>query len=189
MMVKEDNSKHEEMLIPVTGPDDEDKVESETPEPECPEVKESDTGETHYLEHLRRLQAEFDNYRKRVKKENESLYAFAQGDLMGKLLPVIDDLERMLNHDDENSRDMIEGIRLIYKNLNKILVEQGLKEIPAVGESFDPEQHEAVGVEEVGENQDGIVTEEWQKGYRFGGRLLRPSRVKVGKAATKTSDE
>ena len=189
MMVKKDDITHEEMLIPVTGSDDEDLVESEDRESECPEAKESEIGDTDYLEHLRRLQAEFDNYRKRVKKENESLYAFAQGDLMGKLLPVIDDLERMLNHDHENSRDMIEGIRLIYKNLNKVLVEQGLEEIPAVGEPFDPEQHEAVGVEEVDENQDGIVVEEWQKGYRFRGKLLRPSRVKVGKSATKASDE
>ena len=189
MMVKEDDSKHEEMLIPVTGPDDEDKVESETPESKCPEVKESEKGDSDYLEHLRRLQAEFDNYRKRVKKENESLYSFAQGDLMGKLLPVIDDLERMLNHDRNNCQDTLEGVRLIYKNLNKILTDQGMEEIPALGEPFDPEQHEAVGVAEVGENQDGIIVEEWQKGYRFRGRLLRPSRVKVGKSATKAADE
>ena len=182
-----------EMMIPVTGPDDgiekETKQETRT---ESPAVSGEKSGgpepeQNGYVEHLQRLQAEFDNYRRRVDKERESMYAMAKGDLIQKILSVVDDLERMLNHHPENEHGT-EGVRLIYKNLTKILSEEGLEEVPSLGMPFDPDVHEAVGVEETGADQDGMVVEEWQKGYRFGSRLLRPSRVKVGKYTGQAGD-
>jgi len=129
---------------------------------------------------LLRLQAEFVNYKNRVAKERESDFLNAKGFLITKLLPVLDDLERMIDHHQEDGVCDVEGIHIIFQNLKKILKDEKLIEIQAVGQPFDPEIHEAVGVEEVNEDRDGIVMEVWQKGYQFGEKLLRPSRVKVG---------
>ncbi len=174
------------MMIPVTGPGDEtENVSRQESREASPTVSGEKAGgsvpdENGYVEHLQRLQAEFDNYRRRVDKERESMFAMAKGDLIQKILSVVDDLERMLDHHPEDGH-RTDGVRLIFKNLTKILSDEGLEEVPSLGMPFDPEVHEAVGVEETGEDQDGMVVEEWQKGYRFGSRLLRPSRVKVGK--------
>jgi len=135
-----------------------------------------------YLDHLQRLQSEFSNYKKRVDKEREELFSTAKGELVLKLLPVLDDLERMLDHYEEYGECNCDAVKLIYQNLVKILTDEGLEKIAAVGEQFDPEFHEAVGVEETDSEQEDLVLEEWQKGYLFGGKLLRPSRVKVGKS-------
>jgi len=181
------------MMIPVTGPDDETenvtKQESRIVSPTVSGEKEGGSvpDENGYIEHLQRLQAEFDNYRRRVDKERESMYAMAKGDLIQKILSVVDDLERMLDHHPEDEH-RTEGVRLIFKNLTKVLSDEGLEEVPSLGMPFDPEVHEAVGVEETGADQDGMVVEEWQKGYRFGSRLLRPSRVKVGKYTGQAGD-
>ena len=131
-----------------------------------------------YLDHLQRLQAEFQNYRKRIDKDREQLHAFAQRGMILNLLPVIDDLERLLAH--PGGIEDMEPVRLIYQKLLKVLSDSGVEPIPAKGEAFDPAIHEAVGVEPVGEEMADRVMEEWQKGYRLGGALLRPSRVKVG---------
>ena len=176
-------------MIPVTGPDDGIEKESEKKSRPVSDEKAngSDADQTRYVEQLQRLQAEFDNYRRRVDRERETMYAMAKADLIQKILPVVDDLERMLNHHQEGEH-RTEGVRLIYKNLTKILTEEGLEEVPSLGMPFNPDFHEAVGVEETDEEQDGMVVEEWQKGYRFGNRLLRPSRVKVGKHTGQAGD-
>jgi molecular chaperone GrpE len=99
-----------------------------------------------------------------------------------KLLPVVDDLERMIDHHLEDGNCSVEGIQLIFANLKKVLVEEGLEEIEAANQMFDPEIHEAVDVQEVAPAEDGKVIDVWQKGYRFKERMLRPSRVRVGKS-------
>ena len=137
--------------------------------------------ESEYIEKLQRLQAEFSNYRKRNENERKYLFSISKGELVLKLLPVLDDFERMIQHHEGNCSYTLEGIGLIHQNLKKVLYEEGLEEIPAVGEIFNPELHEAVGIEKTGSDQDNMILEEWQKGYYFTGRLLRPSKVKVGK--------
>jgi molecular chaperone GrpE (heat shock protein) len=104
------------------------------------------------------------------------------------LLPVLDDFDRMIDHHDEDGSCSLEGIQLIYQKMKKVLLDEKLEQIPSVGEPFNPEYHEAVGVEVTSEGQDNIILEEWQKGYTFNGRLLRPSRVKVGKFVETKSD-
>lgn len=180
------NGKNEEMVIPIS--ESEDKEETDKEAVESVDKLDVEEKESEYVERLQRLQAEFHNYKKRIDKERGVLYTIAKGDLVFKLLSVLDDFERVLQHHQIDDQSCLDGVQLIYKNLNKILVDEGLEEIPSVGKSFNPELHEAVSVEESDPTQDGLVTEEWQKGYLFGDRLLRPSRVKVGQYTEKPSN-
>ncbi len=137
-----------------------------------------------YLDHLRRLQAEFANYRKRIQKEQESGSDYAKGALITLLLPVLDNFERVADHHKKEGKWNQDGVEIVYQQLKKILTDAGLEEIPAEGEFFDPELHEAVST---GETHPGLadrVIEVWQKGYRYKNRMLRPAKVKVGKAVS-----
>jgi len=151
------------------------------PEPEPVSPKNG----TDYLDQLQRLKAEFDNYRKRTEKEKQEFYAFAKGRVLQNLLPVLDDLDRMAHHGRGPVNPMAEGIELIRQKMKSILLKEGLEEINPAGKAFDPEFHEALGVVSVSPEKDGVVMEELEKGYTLQGRLLRPSRVKVGKSGEK----
>jgi molecular chaperone GrpE len=143
--------------------------------------KSNEQAENTNLEKLQRLQAEFVNYRRRTEKEKESLADYVKGDLITRLLPVLDDLDLLSQHA-ENEKCPVEAIQLIIQKMKKILYDEGLETIDAVTHPFDPDIHEALAVEHVNDpDQEGLVVEEWQKGYRFRGNLLRPSRVKVAK--------
>ncbi len=133
------------------------------------------------MERLQRLQAEFQNYRKRVEKENMELSSFIKSQLIYKLLPVIDDFSRMFNHGDEEDLKIINGSEAIYRKLLSILQDEGLETIQTVGRTFDPYLHEAVLVESGAEGEDDQIIEEWEKGYMFKSKLLRPAKVKVYK--------
>ena len=100
-----------------------------------------------YLEQLLRLQAEFMNYKKRVEKERLELSDLFKSELVGSLLPVIDDFDRMLDHSNHENSEFLNGVKLIYQKLVEVLKEQGLKPIEAVGQKFDPCFHEAVLIE------------------------------------------
>jgi len=170
--------REKEIIIPVTGADPE---EEDTKQDKAEETGVSER-EIEYIEGLKRLQAEFSNYKKRVEREKDEIASWSKGELIAKLLPVVDDLERMQNYgQDISSGNSASGIDLIYKNMYKILLNEGLEEIKAEGEEFNPEIHEAVGVEKTDMEKDGKIVEVWQKGYTFNGRLLRPSKVKVGR--------
>ncbi len=132
------------------------------------------------LQMLQRLKAEFDNYRKRVQKEREQIYDYVRGEVFKSLLPVIDDLERLLNSE-ASEETLRQGVEMIYKNLMAILRSHGLEAFTDRGNPFDPNVHEAVSVEETEENLDGKIVDTWLKGYRHKGRLLRPAKVKVGR--------
>ena len=175
-----------ERIIPVTGPENNINGQNKYSSDEA-NAKNENTQNNDYLDQLLRLQAEFTNYRKRVEKERETLFPVAKSVLILKLLPIADDFDRLLDHEscDDHTKD---GFRLIAKNLMKVLTDEGLEPIPAVGELFNPDVHEAISVEETDEESDGLVVDEWQKGYRFSGRLLRPSRVKVGQYKQKVGD-
>jgi molecular chaperone GrpE len=152
------------------------------------EGKEKDREITEFRDQLQRLKADFDNYRKRIQKESESTRVRSKGELILNLLPVLDDLERMIQHHESDGQCSLQGIRMIYENFKKVLRDEGLEEIEAVGRTFDPGIHDAVGVEKTGADRDGLVVEEWQRGYSFNGTMLRPSRVKVGKAYQESDD-
>ncbi len=138
---------------------------------------------TEYFDQLQRLQAEFINFKKRMERERENLSRFVKGDLLRKLLPVIDDFERFLtSHQNEiKENGGLNGIQLVYDKFNQILKDEGLQQVSALGQPFDPNFHEALLMQEASEEQDGKVLEVWEKGYFLGETLLRPSKVKVGK--------
>lgn len=160
----------------------------QTDEPSAETGDNGDSGSGVTADQLLRLQAEFQNYRKRVERERIQMYDLARGEVTGLLLAVLDDFENLEAHHPEGQVD-VEGVRLIHQKLQKILADQGLEKIEALNQPFDPHLHEALGVEETGKDKDGIVVEEWQKGYRFGDRILRHSRVKVGQYKDKGKDK
>lgn len=140
--------------------------------------KEKQAEEERYI----RLQADFDNYRKRTQREKEELVLQANSELFKLLLPVIDNIVRAGNMSvDAPSESVIAGIKMILKQLAAIMGASGIEPIDALGKEFDPRYHDAVMQEDAGEENSGKVIEELQKGYMMSGKLLRPSMVKVGK--------
>ncbi len=131
------------------------------------------------LKMLKRLKAEFDNYRKRVQKEREQVYDYVRGDVFKTLFPILDDMERLLNSE-ASEQSLRQGMEIIYKNLFSTLQSHGLESFGDEGDMFDPNVHEAVSVEETSDHMDGKVLDTWLKGYRYKGKLLRPAKVKVG---------
>ncbi len=128
-----------------------------------------------YLDMARRLQADFDNYRKRTQRENEEFRKFACSSIVSDLLTIVDDLDRALEHAGEET-EFVKGIRGIRANTMKVLESNGLQEIPSEGR-FDPNVHEALCTVEG--DEDDMVAEVFQKGYTLNGRVLRYSKVKV----------
>ena len=126
-----------------------------------------------------RTQADFINYKRRTELEKEEINQFAKATLILDLLPALDDLERAFAAIPPRLTKLswVDGIRLIGRKLETILEAQGLSEIKAVGEPFDPHLHEAVRQDK---GKEGIVVEEVQKGYKFHDRVIRPSKVVVG---------
>ena len=137
-----------------------------------------------YLQMAQRLQADFDNFRKRTQRENEEFKTFATAGLISELLTIEDDLDRALDSAKEEN-DFVIGVRGIRQNLMKILESKGLTEIPTDGK-FDPNCHEALCVEE--SDTDGDIAEVFQKGYRLGNKVLRYSKVKVTRKRSETQE-
>lgn len=146
-------------------------------EPKVDPVAEIQAKADHYLDLALRLQADFDNYRKRKEREIEDYKKVATSGIVTDLLTIVDDLDRALEHAKEDD-DLVVGIKGVRANLMKILENNGLKEIPAEGK-FDPNFHEALMAVE-GEEDDQIA-EVFQKGYTLNGKVIRYTKVKVTK--------
>jgi molecular chaperone GrpE len=132
-----------------------------------------------YLDALQRLKAEFDNFRKRALRDQESLVARAGERVVKELLPVLDDLERALQAAEQHEEATLEdGVRLVHRALADLLRKEGLQEIETDGQ-FDPHVHEALLSQPADEVDSGAVLEVLQKGYWLGDRVLRPARVIV----------
>ena len=132
------------------------------------------------LDRLARAQAEFDNARKRALKEQQDFRDFAMADAIKSLLPVVDNFERALQSKSDSS-DFRSGVDLIYKQLRDVLAKLGVQPIEAKGQQFDPHIHEAIEMVDTADAADHEVLEEWQRGYKYKDRLLRPSMVKVAR--------
>lgn len=130
-----------------------------------------------YLDMARRLQADFDNYRKRTQRENEEYRKYACSSIVQDLLTVVDDLDRALASTQEDGV-LVQGVKGVRSNLMKVLEANGLKEIPADG-AFDPNYHEALCT--VDGDEDGMIAEVFQKGYTLNGKVIRYAKVKVTK--------
>ena len=137
-----------------------------------------------------RLQAEFDNYRKRSFKEKADFIKFANEGLIIELLSILDNFERGIKSA-EQKKDyglLHQGVDMILKQLHSLLETKGLSRIKSLGQKFNPHQHEAVEVIEEDGVEEEVVTDELQPGYILGGRVIRPAMVKVVKAKGKIED-
>ncbi|MFQ5763091.1 MAG: nucleotide exchange factor GrpE [Candidatus Bathyarchaeia archaeon] len=137
-----------------------------------------------YLNRLKYLQADFQNYQKRVQKEIGEASRLASEKLMVELLSVLDDLERAVGvgKKAEDKKLMLAGLEMVLKEFTDILKRQGLNPIEALGKPFNPALHEAVSQVETDEYEDDTITQELRKGYIFNNKVIRPSMVQVAKA-------
>jgi molecular chaperone GrpE len=134
-----------------------------------------------------RISAEFDNYKKRVQKDRADLLNYGNERLIKELLPIVDSMERALNHvsNAEDSDAFVEGLKLIYEQLLVSLKKHGVESIESIGQEFDPNFHEAMMKVESDTLDDNKVVEEFEKGYLLNGRLLRPSKVSIAQHVKK----
>ena len=142
------------------------------------ELKQKDAQIADYTDHLKRLQAEFENYCKRVEKERKEVAEIASEKLIIKLLLIIDDFERAIKELKDVPEQTRKGIELIFKNLHKILHEEKVQPIQTTGQKLDPYKHEVVLKAQSDKPEDTII-EELQKGYTHNGKVIRYSKVKV----------
>ncbi len=134
-----------------------------------------------FKDQLLRLRAEFDNYRKRMAREAKHTRETAAEEALLDMLPVLDHLELALQHAADDSGTLAEGVELVLKQMQDALSKHGLKHIPALGEVFDPNVHEALMQVESDEYDEGIVAQEFLKGYMLARKVLRPAKVVVSK--------
>ena len=131
-----------------------------------------------YLDALQRLKAEFDNYRKRVARDQQELAARAHERLVKELVPILDDLERALEAVTQHEEAQLEeGVRLVHRSLGDLLAREGLKEVETAGK-FDPHTQEAL-LSQPSDEDEGEVLQVLQKGYSLGDRVVRPARVVI----------
>jgi molecular chaperone GrpE len=142
------------------------------------QLKEAEAKVVEYKDGWARSQAEFQNYRKRIERDNELTYANMKGDIIKKVLPALDDLERALQNRPADDA-WASGIELIARKLQNILDNEGVKRIEAKGMAFDPTFHEAITHEPSDEVPSEHVIEVIQNGYMLGERVIRPALVRV----------
>lgn len=177
----------EEVQVEDQSSEDEVDAEADENEEEDPELKakeeeiealkqQVETEENKYL----KLYAEFDNFKRRNRQEMEINNKYKNQDIVEDLLPIIDNFERALKieGDSESFNSLLKGVEMVYNDLVNTLMKNDVKEIESVGQSFDPNYHQAV-MTEASDEEDGIVIEEFQKGYMLKDRVIRPSMVKV----------
>ena len=135
---------------------------------------------------LQRVSADYANFQKRVPKQIADTICYEKERIIKTLLPALDNFEHTLQNADsaENSDVFVKGIQIIYDQMLDILKSHGVEQIKAPGENFDPAQHEAMMQKTEPEKEDNIVLEEFQKGYKLNGRVIRPSKVIVNKLTT-----
>lgn len=172
----------EEVEETVENNEDVEEVVEEIKEEASP--TESDKKEKEELSNkLIRLQADFDNFRKRTIKEKEEIHKYALSDFAEKLLPVIDNMERAIQSIEEaNVTDgYVDGVKMVMNQLTTVLSSEGLEEIPTENVEFDPQCHHGVAVDNVEDIEDNHIIEVYQKGYKFKEKVLRPAMVKICK--------
>ena len=165
-------------------PDEPVTDEPDTPAPpESSELTDLQRERDDYKDRWLRKGAEFDNYRKRVERERQTLADAAASSIIEELLPLVDDLERALRADPgaEGAEAYRKGVELIHRQLMETLRKRGVRAVEALGADFDPHYHQAVAHDVAEGHREGEVIEEYRRGYMLGDRLLRPAMVKVAK--------
>ena len=142
------------------------------------QLKEAEARVIEYKDGWARSQAEFQNYKKRIERDNELTYASMKGDIIKKVLPALDDLERALQNRPADDA-WASGIELIARKMQNLLEGEGLKRIDAKGKPFDPNFHEAISHEPADGVESEHVIDVVQNGYMLGDRVIRPALVRV----------
>ncbi len=144
-----------------------------------------------YKDKYLRTLAEMDNQRKRVMKEKEVLQKYANEKLILSILPVVDNFERAISagEDSESVEKIVDGIRLIFKQLVNILEREGLQSFESIGKKFDPYKHEALLTIESEEHKPSTIVDEIEKGYLLSDKVIRPAKVTVSKQGIKKEDD
>lgn len=145
------------------------------------EVERLRTENAAYLDRLARLQAEFDNFRKRNAREQQDFREYAVAEAIKSLLPILDSLDRALKTSAASVEDFRSGIELIDKQFHDALSRLGVEPVPAEGQAFDPNLHQAIQMVDTDEAEDNHVLDELQRGYKLKERLLRPAMVRVAR--------
>ena len=176
--------------LPPAGPDDESASEApgqggktaqlSVAEMEA-ELEKARVERAAYLDRAARLQAEFDNFRKRNAKQQQEYREYALAEALTTLLPILDSLDRALKTNAVSVEDFRSGIELIDKQFHDALAKLGVQPVPAEGELFDPNLHQAVQMVETSDTEDNHVIDELQRGYKLKDRLLRPAMVRVAR--------
>jgi molecular chaperone GrpE len=173
-------------ILEVVGMDPEDAGAMESEEPAVSADPADGAGDSipysrkELYDMLLRQQAEFDNARKRLEREKQDTRQRLSMDLLRRFLPILDNFHRALGEASSGAEDSFRrGVALTVQQMHELLKREGLEEIEAIGQHFDPHLHEAVETREVEGMEDGIVLEDLRKGYRFQGQLLRPTLVRV----------
>jgi len=153
-------------------------------------TEEKDNLSKEYLKHLERLQADFDNYKKRQEKKQREFIEFANAELLNNLLNVVDNLEKALDstQNNKNVKAIIEGVNNTLKEFHNILNKEGVKPMQSIGHRFDPYKHEAVTKIETDKYSEDMITEEFRKGYYIKSKVLRPAMVKVAVSTKEKKD-
>jgi len=143
-----------------------------------------------YFDKLLRIQADFDNYKKRIEREKAEFVKFANAEIIYEILKILDDFERAVEAGKKkHDFDVLhKGIELIWIDFKEFLKQKGLEEIKAKGKPFDPHEHDAMMQEETEEHPENYVVEELQKGYKLNDRVIRPAKVKVSKKPQKKEE-
>jgi molecular chaperone GrpE len=156
---------------------DQPEPKAEQPEPDEDPLAKAERERDEYLELSQRTRAEFENYRKRAAREAAQAGERAKANLIREMLPVLDNLERAIASAGEGEQHLADGVKMVHVQLVAALEREGIQSFDPVGETFDPEWHEALSTREDGES--GRVLDVVEKGYKLNGTVLRPARVVV----------
>ncbi|WP_010270409.1 nucleotide exchange factor GrpE [Paenibacillus senegalensis] len=175
-----DNSAYEQQAGEQSAATDQEQADEEASKEAGEIAKLRQEAEDNYNRYLR-VQADFDNFRRRSRQEKEEFAKYASMKVIEQLLPIVDNFERAMESSKE-SRDfdaLVKGLEMVFRQLDQVFKQEGLEPIQAVGEPFNPEFHQAIMQVESDEYEEGIVVEEIQKGYKLKDKVVRPSMVKV----------
>jgi molecular chaperone GrpE len=179
------SKKNNEETVDVEQTTQEETIQEDTLKEETSKADENSapSEEQTWMNQLVRMQADFDNFKKRTSKEKEDIFKYALEDFSLKLLPVLDNLERAIQALDEHDvqDEYAQGVRMVLKQLQEVLQKEGLSVIECEGEQFDPKLHHGVTVDDSDEHADDEIIDVFQKGYRFKEKVIRPAMVKICK--------
>jgi len=154
-------------------------------------IKELEAKNAEYEDRIMRLKAEFDNYKKRIIKEQGLAVKYAAENMVHQLLPIVDNLARALDANDskEELQSIIDGVKLTHKDIGDLLEKHLVCEINPVNIPFDPKEHEAVAVVESDNHDEDCIVEVFQKGYKMADKVIRPAKVSICKKKQTTDDK